>query len=206
MTLFGLTFYVALVWSNKDNGQKIGIMEPEFLYEFCSDHSESFCLKKIHKLLITYHSQPRDIFLQMISSTNYSDASGLTVFNTYFFFYTHKIKQQYGCSSCCLRAGLLSRPPACVDLSDSLNGPLKWQWRVETFVCRYVIKLAAAPRFVKLPRPPDAVTAWRQQYYCGVTLERFYHITYRCVSVTFDRSAASLLHRALLPDVTLLVV
>lgn len=70
----------------------------------------------------------------MISSTNYSDASGLTVFNTFFFFfffsfYTRKIKQQYGCSSRCLRAGLLSRPPSCDDLSDFLNGPQKWHWR-----------------------------------------------------------------------------
>lgn len=88
-----------------------------------------FLFKENPRTLITYRSQPRDISLQMISSTNYSDASGLTVFNTYFFFYTHKIKQQYGCSSRCLRAGLLSRPPACDDLSDSLNGPLKWQWR-----------------------------------------------------------------------------
>lgn len=199
-------FTLCLFGQTKTMGKKKGLWNQNFCMNLFWSFWK-FLFKENPQTLITYHSQPRDIFLQMISSTNYSDASGLTVFNTYFFFfYTHKIKQQYGCSSCCLRAGLLSRPPACVDLSDSLNGPLKWQWRVETFVCRYVIKLAAAPRFIKLPRPPDAVTAWRQQYYCGVTLERFYHITYRCVSVTFDRSAASLLHRALLPDVTLLVV
>lgn len=127
-----------------------------------------------------------------------------------FFLHTHKIKQQYGCSSRCLRAGLLFRPPACDDLSDSLNGPLKWQWRhtEECWdfcvpVCHQTRSCTAFHKASSSPWHCCCVTAvvllWRD-------FGKVHHITYRCVSVTFDRSAASLFHRVLLPDVTLLVV
>lgn len=113
--------------------------------------------RKATSSVITYCSQPRDIFLQMISLTNYSDASGLTVFNTCAFFFFHTHKKQCDCSSRPLSTGLFYGTPACDDLPESLTS----RSRVSGLLCVTGMSsnLQLLLRFIKRPLLPDTDTA-----------------------------------------------
>lgn len=134
----------------------------------------------------------------MISFTNYSDASGLTVFNTCFlfiFFYTQKVKQ---CD--CSFQFLLGRP----------SRLFKWLSDVTAAARSRVLRLLCVTGIYQtcsctvFHKTTSSALRWLQ-HDGSCTLERFCHIAYRCFHRHFYCSAPSLLRCVVLLDVTLVV-